>query len=118
LVRADEVFDAGVITHALRFTVRGTKGYIYPASHDATSGPGGDERPPLGMRVRLKATVDADTFAAPAAVIVRAMQRYGLILADNGSDWFVSGAPDPRWNDELMHDEFARISGDDFEVVE
>ena len=118
LVRADEVFDAGVITHALRFTVRGTKGYIYPASHDATSGPGGDERPPLGLRVRLKATVDADTFAAPAAVIIRAMQRYGLILADNGSDWFVSGAPDPRWNDELMHDEFARITGDDFEVVE
>ncbi|MEO6028919.1 MAG: hypothetical protein ABIR79_18810, partial [Candidatus Binatia bacterium] len=104
--------------HALRFTVRGTKGYIFPASHDATSGPGGDARPPLGLRVRLKATVDPDTFAAPAAVIVRAMQKYGLILADNGSDWFVTGAPDPRWDDELMHDEFARISGDDFEVVE
>jgi hypothetical protein len=118
LVRADEVFDAGVVTHALRFTVRGTKGYIYPASHDATSGPGGDERPPLGLRVRLKSTVDLDTFVAPAAVILRAMQQYGLILADNGSDWFVSGAPDPRWNDELMHDEFARITGDDFEVVE
>jgi hypothetical protein len=118
LVRADEVFDAGEITHALRFTVRGTKGYIYPASHDATSGPGGDERPPLGLRVRLKPTVDPDTFAAPAAVIIRAMQKYGLMLADNGSDWFVSGAPDPRWDDELMHDEFARITGDDFEVVE
>jgi hypothetical protein len=118
LVRADEVFDAGVIDHALRFTVRGTKGYVYPASHDATSGPGGDERPPLGLRVRLKSSVDPDTFAAPAAVIIRAMQKYGLILADNGSDWFVTGAPDPRWDDELMHDEFARITGDDFEVVE
>ena len=118
LVRGDEVFDAGLIDHALRFTVRGTKGYVYPASHDATSGPGGDERPPLGLRVRLKPSVDPDTFAPPAAVIVRAMQKYGLILADNGSDWFVSGAPDPRWNDELMHDEFARITGDDFEVVE
>jgi hypothetical protein len=118
LVRGDEVFDAGVIHHALRFTVRGTKGYIYPASHDATSGPGGDERPPLGLRVRLKSSVDPNTFVAPAAVIIRAMQKYGLILADNGSDWFVTGAPDPRWDDELMHDEFARITGDDFEVVE
>jgi hypothetical protein len=118
LVRADEVFDAGVIDHALRFTVHGSKGYVFPASHDATSGPGGDERPPLGLRVRLKSTVDPDTFAPPAAVIVRAMQKYGLILADNGSDWFVTGAPDPRWDDELMHDEFARITGDDFEVVE
>jgi len=118
LVRGDEVFDAGVINHALRFTVRGTKGYIFPASHDATSGPGGDDRPPLGLRVRLKASVDPATFVAPAAVIIRAMQKYGLILADNGSDWFVTGAPDPRWNDELMHDEFARITGDDFEVVE
>jgi len=118
LVRGDEVFDAGVITHALRFTVRGTKGYIYPASHDATSGPGGDARPPLGLRVRLKASVDPDTFAAPAAVVLRAMQKYGMILADNGSDWFVTGAPDPRWDDELMHDEFARITGDDWEVVE
>lgn len=118
LVRADEVFEAGVIEHALRFTVRGTKGYVYPASHDATSGPGGDARPPLGLRVRLKPSVDPAAFAAPAAVIVRAMQKYGLILADNGSDWFVSGAPDPRWNDELMHDELLRITGDDFEVVE
>ncbi len=118
LVRADEVFDAGVITHALRFTVRGTKGYIYPASHDATSGPGGDARPPLGLRVRLKASVDLSTFATPAKVVLQAMKTYGLILADNGSDWFVTGAPDPRWDDELMHDEFARITGDDFEVVE
>jgi hypothetical protein len=118
LVRADEVFDAGVINHALRFTAHGSEGYIYPASHDATSGPAGTGRPPLGLRVRLKSTVDPDTFAAPAAVIIRAMQKYGLILADNGSDWFVTGAPDPRWDDELMHDEFARITGDDFEVVE
>ena len=118
LVRGDEVFDAGVMTHAVRFTVRGTKGYVYPASHDATSGPGGDARPPLGLRVRLKASVDPDTFAPPAAVVLRALQKYGMILADNGSDWFVTGAPDPRWDDELMHDEFARITGDDFEVVE
>lgn len=118
LVRADEVFDAGEIRHALRFTVRGTKGYVFPASHDATSGPGGDARPPLGLRVRLKASVDVTGFAPPVQVILRAMQRYGMIIADNGSDWFVSGAPSPRWNDELMHDEFLRITGNDFDVVQ
>jgi hypothetical protein len=112
------VFEAGDIAHAVRFRVRGTTGYISPASHDATSGPGGDARPPLGLRVRLKPTVDPDTFAPPVAVILRAMQTYGMILADNGSDWFVTGAPDPRWDDELVHDEFARVTGDDFEVVE
>jgi hypothetical protein len=118
LVRADEVFAAGQINHALRFTVRGTRGYVFPASHDATSGPGGNSRPPLGLRVRLKASKDLSSFAPPAQVILRAMQRYGMIVADNGSDWFVSGAPDPRWDDELMHDQFALIKGGDFEVVE
>lgn len=118
LVRADEVFDAGVIQHALRFTVRGTQGYVYPASHDATHGSGGDARPPLGLRVRLKSTVDVPSFAPPVQVILRAMQRYGMILADNGSDWFVSGAPDPRWDDELMHDELLRVTGEDFEVIQ
>ena len=118
LVRGDEVFDAGAINHAVRFTTRGTQGYIYPASHDATHGPGGDARPPLGLRVRLKQSVDVPSFAPPVQVILRAMQRYGMILADNGSDWFVSGAPDPRWDDELMHDEFLRITGDDFEVIQ
>ncbi len=118
LVRGDEVFDAGEIRHALRFTVRGTKGYVYPASHDATSGPGGDARPPLGLRVRLKASFDVSGFAPPVQVILRAMQRYGMIIADNGSDWFVSGAPDPRWDDELMHDQLLGVTGDAFEVVE
>jgi len=118
LVRADEVFDAGAIHHALRFTVRGTNGYVYPASHDATSGPGGDARPPLGVRLRLKSSVDVSSFPPPVQVILRAMQRYGMILADNGSDLFVSGAPDPRWDDELMHDEFLRVTGDDFEVIQ
>jgi hypothetical protein len=118
LVRADEVFDAGEIRHALRFTVRGTQGYVYPASHEATSGPGGDARPPLGLRVRLKAGFDVSSFAPPVQVILRAMQRYGMIIADNGSDWFVTGAPSARWDDELMHDEFLRVTGDDFEVVE
>jgi hypothetical protein len=118
LVRADEVFDAGEIRHALRFTVRATQGYVYPASHDATHGAGGDLRPPLGLRVRLKAGVDLSGFSAPARVVLTAMKTYGMILADNGSDWFVTGSPDLRWDDERMHDDFAQITGDDFEVVE
>lgn len=118
LVRADEVFEEGKIRHALRFTVRATQGYVFPASHDATHGAGGDLRPPLGLRVRLKADVDLTPFSPPARVVLAAMKRYGMILADNGSDWFVTGAPDPRWDDERMHDDFARVTGDDFEVVE
>ena len=117
LVRADEAIDAGAIQHALRFTVRATQGYVYPASHDATHGAGGDLRPPLGLRVRLKSTVNVDGFSAPVRAILTAMQKYGLILADNGSDWYITGAPDPRWDDETVHDEFALITGDDFEVV-
>jgi hypothetical protein len=118
LVRADEAIDGGEIKHALRFTVRATQGYVYPASHDATHGDGGDLRPPLGLRVRLKSTVDVSGFSAPVRAILTAMQTYGLILADNGSDWFITGAPDARWDDETVHDEFAQITGDDFEVVE
>ena len=118
LVRADEVFERGVIDHAIRFTARGSKSYVFPASHDATSGPGGDARPPLGTRVRLKASVDVSGFSPPVQVILRAMKTYGMILADNGSDWYFQGAPDPRWNDEQMHDEFLSITGNDFEVVD
>jgi hypothetical protein len=118
LVRADEVFDKGEITHALRFTVRATQGYVFPASHDATHGSGGDLRPPLGLRVRMKAGVDLSQMSAPARVVFIAMKKYGLILADNGSDWYVTGAPDARWNDEQMHDDFARITGNDFEAIE
>jgi len=76
-VRCNEVFDAGEIRHALRFTVHGTKGYVYPASHDATSGSGGDARPPLGSRVRLKASGDVSTFAPPARHVPDALRRPG-----------------------------------------
>lgn len=117
LVRAEEAIDVGEIRHALRFTVRATQGYVYPASHDATHGSGGASRPPLGLRVRLKAGVDLSPMSAPARVVLSAMKKYGLILADNGSDWFVSGAPDARWDDERMHDDFAKVTGNDFEVV-
>lgn len=117
LVRADEVFERREIAHAIRFTAHGTQGYVFPASHDATHGPGGNARPPLGTRVRLKSSFDISSFAPEVQVILRAMKTYGMILADNGSDWFFQGAPDPRWNDELMHDEFLRVKGGDFEVV-
>ena len=117
LVRADEVFVAGEIRHAIRFTVRATQGYIDPASHDATTGAGGNLRPPLGLRVRLKSSVDLTAMSVPARVVLTAMKKYGLILADNGSDWYVSGSPDARWDDERMHDDFATITGNDFEVV-
>ena len=98
--------------------MRATQGYVYPASHDATHGSGGASRPPLGLRMRLKASVDLSTFSAPARVVLTALKKYGLILADNGSDWFVSGAPDSRWDDERMHDDFARITGNDLEAIE
>ena len=118
LVRAAEVLDAGEVRHAFRFTVRATQGYVYPASHDATHGAGGASRPPLGLRVRMKASVDLSGLSQPARVIFTAMKKYGLILADNGSDWYVTGAPDPRWDDGQMHDDFAKITGNDFEVVQ
>jgi len=70
----------------------------------------------MGMRVRLKASVDIRSYPLTAQVILRALQRYGMILADNGSDWFVSGAPDPRWNDDELNT-LKRLKGRDFEVV-
>ncbi|MGH3055014.1 MAG: hypothetical protein ACRDL7_08570 [Gaiellaceae bacterium] len=117
LARWDEV-KRGVIDHALRFTAAQTRrAYVYPARHYASSS-SDPSLPPMGLRVRLKASVNIASFPRQARVVLRALQRYGMILADNGSDWFVTGAPDSRWDDELMHDEFARITGDDFEVVQ
>jgi len=116
LVRYDEV-AAGVIRHALRFTADTTRTqYIYPARHQA-----GDsnavELPPMGLRVRLKASVDISGFPPQARVLLAALQRYGMILADNGSPWYVTGAPDPGWNDDDMHT-LGRLHGSDFEVVD
>ncbi len=116
LVRYDEV-AAGAIRHALRFTAPDTRtAHIYPARHDAGSS-GSTSLPPMGLRVRLKASVDISGFGPQARVILEALKRYGMILADNGSPWYVTGAPDPRWNDDELH-ALHQLSGSDFEVVD
>jgi hypothetical protein len=117
LVRYDEVVTQGVITHALRFTVQHTRmEYVSPARHYASSSTNPDY-PPMGMRVRLKAGFAIGGFPPHIQVILRAMQTYGMLVADNGSNWFVSGAPDPRWNDNELVINFGRVHGSDFEVV-
>jgi hypothetical protein len=116
LVRYDEV-KAGRIAHALRFTVARTRrAYVAPATHWASTStdPG---LPPMGMRVRLKADFDISGYPRDARVILKAMRTYGMLLADNGQNWFVSGTPDPRWDDEVL-DTLKRVPGDAFEVVE
>ncbi|MDR3686552.1 MAG: PKD domain-containing protein [Coriobacteriia bacterium] len=116
LVRYDEV-QAGEITHALRFTVpRTQRAYVYPATHYASSSTD-PSLPPMGLRVRLKANYDVSGFPAEVQVILRALKRYGMIVADNGSAWYVSGAPDSRWNDDALH-AISQVKGSDFEVVE
>ena len=116
LVRYDEVVEQGAILHALRFTVSHTRhGYVYPARHYASS----DTNPfvpPMGMRVRLKAPYDISGYPASARVILQALKTYGMIVADNGSDWFISGAPDPRWNDTELNT-LKQVQGSNFEVV-
>jgi hypothetical protein len=117
LVRYDEVVEKGEVNHALRFTCRRTqRGYILPATHFAS--PSKDPNlPPMGLRLRLKADYDISDFPAEAQVILTALKKYGLILADNGGDWFISGAPDMRWNtDNLLA--LRRVKGSDFEVVD
>lgn len=116
LVRWDEA-NAGEIRHALRFTVSRTQAaYVWPARHEASSDVD-PTLPPMGIRVRLKGSYDVSGFSPELQVILTAMQRYGMILADNGSDWFVSGTSDPRWNDDQLH-EIDALTGDDFEVVD
>ncbi|MDX6619817.1 MAG: hypothetical protein QOK36_2203 [Gaiellales bacterium] len=115
LVRYDEV-AAGAIRHALRFTARQTaKAHIFPARHDA--GESDSSLPPMGLRVRLKASVDISGYAKQARVVLRALKVYGMILADNGSPWFISGASDRRYNDDELHD-LGKLTGSDFEVVD
>ena len=117
LVRYDEAVEKGEINHAIRFTCRRTqRGYILPATHFASRS-SDPNLPPMGLRVRLKADYDISGFPPEAQVILRALKKYGMILADNGGDWFISGAPDPRWNDENLAS-LKRVLGRDFEVVD
>jgi hypothetical protein len=116
LVRYDEVVERGEVAHALRFTcARTRRAYVSPARHFASSRTE-PVYPPMGMRVRLRADYDISGFPTEVQVILRALKRYGMFLADNGSAWFISGAPDPRWNDERLA-AIRRVSSTDFEVV-
>jgi hypothetical protein len=115
LVRKDEV-DAGEIRHALRFTVRRTqRAHVHPATHHAS--PDSDPNlPPLGLRVRLKRDFDLGAYRGAPRVILTALQRYGMILADNGSDWFISGESNPTWNDDDLA-AVKQVPATAFEVV-
>jgi hypothetical protein len=115
LVRYDETFGTAEITHAFRVTTRATNGYVWPASHSAGATAGA---PPMGARLRLKATRDVSAFTPEVQRIFRAMKRYGLIVADNGSDMYVSGSMDGRWNNSVLNPAFSALTADDFEVVQ
>ncbi len=115
LARYDEV-RRGVIDHALRFTVERTRrAYIYPARH-LTGSLTNPLLPPMGLRVRLRASFDVRPFPRQARIVLTALKRYGMIVADNGSDWFVSGTPDPRWSNDQLRT-LGQVKGSDFEVV-
>ncbi len=115
LVRYDEIV-AGEIDHAIRFTVPRTAGaYIWPASHKAQTGSASD--PPMGAYFRLKASFDISGFSAQNQVILRALKKHGMVLADNGSSWFMSGAPDPGWNDDDLN-RLRAVPGSAFEAVD
>jgi hypothetical protein len=115
LVRYEEVYGTAEITHAFRVTVRATNGYVWPASHRAGSTSGAL---PMGARLRMKASKDLSGFRPEIQRIFRAMQRYGLIVADNGSDMYVSGTMDARWDNDVLNPAFRAITADDFEVVQ
>jgi hypothetical protein len=116
LVRYPEV-AAGQIDHALRVTVARTqRGYIHPATHFASDSSDPD-LPPMGLRLRLRASYSLAGFHGESLVILRALERYGLIVADNGSSWYITGAPDPRWNDADL-EQIKRVPGSAFEAVD
>jgi hypothetical protein len=117
LARYDEVVERGQVPHALRFTVKRTRrAYVPPATHWASKStdPG---LPPMGMRVRLRADYDISGFPKHAQVILTALKRYGMLLADNGGDWFLSGTADARWDDSQIGS-LKRVKGSDFHVVQ
>jgi hypothetical protein len=116
LARYDEL-NRGRIDHALRFTASRTrKAFVWPARHFA-SNLTDPALPPMGLRVRLKASFDVRPFPPQARVVLTALKRYGMIVADNGSDWYISGAPDPRWSNDQLHT-LGSVMGANFEVVD
>ena len=115
LVRYDEI-TAGAINHAIRFTANSTAGYIWPARH-LTDDPNLNVIPPMGARFRLKASFNISGYDPKMQVLLQAMKTYGIILADNGSDWYVSGSPNAGWNNDELHT-LDDITGNDFEAVD
>jgi hypothetical protein len=116
LVRYDEV-ASGVINHALRFTVASTqKSFLWPARHQASSS-ADPNLPPMGLRLRLKASFDISSYTPTNRVILTALKHYGMFVADNGSSWFISGAPDNRWNNDDLH-ALGNVPGSAFEAVD
>jgi hypothetical protein len=115
LVRYEEAMSGRDIRHAFRVTVRATNSYVWPASHRAGSTPGAL---PMGARLRLKASKDLSGFPPALRRIFRAMQVYGLIVADNGSDLYISGAMDSRWNNDQLNPAFRALTAGDFEVIQ
>ncbi|HYI12129.1 MAG TPA: hypothetical protein VEK57_23955 [Thermoanaerobaculia bacterium] len=115
LVRYDEVFGPDEIRHAFRVTVRRTNGHIWPASHTAGGTAGAL---PMGARLRLKASKNISGYAPEIQKILRAMKKYGLIVADNGSDMYVSGVYDTRWDNDILNPAFHGLNTSDFEVVQ
>lgn len=117
LARAGEVVKDHKITHALRVTVpRTQKAYISPARHDASSDTDPD-LPPMGLRLRLEASFDTKPFHGQALIILKALKTYGMIVADNGSPWYITGAPDRRWDDDDLH-ALGQVPGSAFEAVQ
>jgi hypothetical protein len=117
LVRYDEAVTLGAIEHALRFTVVNSQhAYVLPAQHYASSDTD-PNKPPMGLRFRLKASYDISSFPPEVKVILTALKKYGMFVADNGGDWFISGVPDPKWSDANLH-EISRVLGSDLEVVD
>jgi hypothetical protein len=118
LARYEEVAK-GAINHALRFTVQNTQGaYVFPAGHIASNAPDPTlaSLPPMGLRVRLKASFDLGQAPPQSKIVLAALKKYGMIVADNGSNWFVGGAPDPGWDDNDL-DYLKTIPGDAFEAI-
>ena len=128
LLRIAEV-KAGVVTHAIRVTFNNTQaGYVYPATHYGGSSPLGGSDPPMGLHLRLKASFDTSGFSGPGRIVATAMKKYGLIVADVGSDWYFQGDSDNGWDDndpkgtdtyvgELLTD-FGNVTGADFDVLD
>lgn len=117
LIQYEETVIKGVITHAMRFTVPTTrKAYVPPARHYTVDTDNNPNLPPMGARVRLKASVDISKFAPECKVILTALKKYGMFVCDNGPGWMFCGVPDPRWNDANINT-LKLIHGSDFEVV-